>query len=113
MVLRSFEFSPTAPPYDHDHEYDPANTSTITSTNTILTACLIVAAYLSGSLPAGVWVGRRAGVDVRRSGSGNIGATNVARTVGARAALLTLGGDIGKGLIPVLVARALGLSPWA
>jgi glycerol-3-phosphate acyltransferase PlsY len=72
---------------------------------------VVAAAYLCGALPTGVWVGRRAGVDVRRRGSGNIGATNVARTAGARAALLTLGGDIAKGLVPVLVARALGCSP--
>jgi glycerol-3-phosphate acyltransferase PlsY len=77
----------------------------------MLAAFLVVAAYLCGALPTGVWVGRRAGVDVRRSGSGNIGATNVARTAGARAAVLTLGGDIAKGLIPVLVARELGMVP--
>jgi glycerol-3-phosphate acyltransferase PlsY len=79
----------------------------------ILAAGLVVAAYLCGGLPTGVWAGRRAGVDVRRSGSGNIGATNVARTAGVRAALLTLAGDIAKGLVPVLIARALSLSPWA
>jgi acyl phosphate:glycerol-3-phosphate acyltransferase len=84
----------------------------LTHTSTILPGCLIAAAYLCGSLPAGVWAARRAGVDVRRRGSGNIGATNVARTAGTRAALLTLGADIGKGLVPVLVARALAMSPW-
>ncbi len=73
----------------------------------MLTVVVIVAAYLCGSLPTGVWLGRRAGVDVRHSGSGNIGATNVARTAGLRPALLTLGGDIAKGLVPTLVSRAL------
>jgi acyl phosphate:glycerol-3-phosphate acyltransferase len=80
--------------------------------HTLLPLCLIVAAYLCGSLPTGLWAGRRAGVDVRRHGSGNIGATNVARSAGSRAALLTLAGDIAKGLVPVLVARALSMTPW-
>jgi glycerol-3-phosphate acyltransferase PlsY len=68
---------------------------------------LLIAAYICGSLPTGVWLGRYAGVDVRQSGSGNIGATNVARTVGWRLAFLTLIGDIAKGLVPAVVARAL------
>ncbi|MFI5398133.1 MAG: glycerol-3-phosphate 1-O-acyltransferase PlsY [Candidatus Binatia bacterium] len=68
---------------------------------------LIIAAYICGSLPTGVWLGRYAGVDVRQGGSGNIGATNVARTVGLRPAFLTLIGDITKGLVPAVVARAL------
>ena len=61
---------------------------------------MVVVAYLCGSLPVGVWVGRWAGVDVRRAGSGNIGATNVARTVGKRAGLLTLFADVAKGALP-------------
>jgi len=87
-------------------------TSTLTNTSTAVTVGAIALAYLCGSLPTGVWVGRRAGVDVRRSGSGNIGATNVARTAGRRAALLTLGGDIAKGLVPVLITRVLVPVPW-
>ncbi len=79
----------------------------------LLSVAVVVAAYLCGALPTGVWAAGRAGVDVRRAGSGNIGATNVARTAGRHAALLTLGGDIVKGLIPVLVARCLSLPPWA
>jgi acyl phosphate:glycerol-3-phosphate acyltransferase len=75
-------------------------------------ALLIVAAYFCGSLPTGVWFGRRAGVDVRRSGSGNIGATNVARTAGIRAAVLTLVGDVVKGFVPVMIARATLANPW-
>lgn len=86
---------------------------TSTNTNTSTAIGLLLAAYLCGSLPTGVWAGRRAGVDVRRYGSGNIGATNVARAVGASAGVLTLVGDIAKGLIPVLLARALSMSALA
>lgn len=77
----------------------------------MLPALLILGAYLCGSLPTGVWLGRWAGVDVRRAGSGNIGATNVARTVGFRPALFTLAGDIAKGLVPTALARALWAEP--
>ena len=73
----------------------------------MLTALLLFVAYLCGSLPTGVWLGRMAGVDVRRAGSGNIGATNVARTAGLHPALLTLVGDIAKGFAPTAVARVL------
>ena len=68
---------------------------------------LIAAAYLCGSLPIGVWVGYWVGVDVRQRGSGNIGATNVTRTAGARAGLLALLGDVAKGAVPAAVARLL------
>jgi len=69
---------------------------------------LVAIAYGCGSLPTGLWLGRFAGVDVRRSGSGNIGATNVARTAGRWLGLLTLVGDVTKGFAPVLLARAWG-----
>lgn len=72
---------------------------------------LIAAAYLAGSIPTGVLLARLAGVDVRQEGSGNIGATNVARTAGRGLGILTLVGDCLKGLVPVLVARALGAHP--
>jgi glycerol-3-phosphate acyltransferase PlsY len=73
----------------------------------MLAAILILAAYLCGSLPTGLWLGRLAGVDVRHAGSGNIGATNVARTVGLHPALLTLAGDVAKGFVPTAIARVL------
>ena len=65
-------------------------------------------AYLAGSIPTGVLLGRLVGVDVRSSGSGNIGATNVARTAGRSLGVLTLLGDALKGLLPVLVVHGLG-----
>lgn len=61
--------------------------------------------YLFGSIPTGVWIGRLYGVDVRQVGSGKTGGTNVARAAGRTAAILTIVGDIAKGLIPVLIAR--------
>ena len=72
---------------------------------------LVGAAYLGGSLPTGVWFARWAGVDVRSVGSGNVGATNVARTAGLLPGLLTLISDVAKGIIPVLLARALDPVP--
>jgi glycerol-3-phosphate acyltransferase PlsY len=74
------------------------------------TLALIVLAYLCGSIPTGVLVSRRRGVDPRDIGSGNIGATNVARAAGRTAGVVTLAGDAAKGLIPVLVASRLGVT---
>src|SRR5512139_1349796 len=78
----------------------------------MLTALLFVGAYVSGSLPIGLWVARFVGIDVRGSGSGNIGATNVARTVGVTPGLITLGGDVAKGFLPVVAAQRFGCGPW-
>lgn len=72
---------------------------------------LLAAGYLLGSIPFGVVVARVASdVDLRRVGSGNIGATNVLRAVGKGAAALTLLGDIGKGALAVGLARWTGAS---
>ncbi len=72
-----------------------------------------VLAYLAGSIPTGVIIAGRLGVDVRKVGSGNIGATNVARSIGKTAGLLTLLGDAVKGLIPVLAVRYWDLGDTA
>ncbi|TWI56801.1 acyl-phosphate glycerol-3-phosphate acyltransferase [Pseudomonas duriflava] len=67
-------------------------------------------AYLLGSLSFAVLVSQAFGVtDPRTSGSGNPGATNMLRLGGKKLALITLLGDLSKSLIPVLVARGLGL----
>jgi glycerol-3-phosphate acyltransferase PlsY len=66
----------------------------------------IFIAYLLGGIPFGLIISRLFGVkDIRSHGSGNIGATNVWRVVGARAAVWVYIGDIGKGIIAVAVAR--------
>ncbi len=58
--------------------------------------------YLVGSIPFGYLIVRmREGRDIRASGSGNIGATNVARTAGPVAGIITLLLDVGKGFVPV------------
>lgn len=68
----------------------------------------VVAAYLIGAIPVGLLVSRLAGgVDIRRHGSGNIGATNVLRTGNKALAAATLVLDAGKGAAAVLVARYL------
>jgi acyl phosphate:glycerol-3-phosphate acyltransferase len=67
-----------------------------------------VAAYLLGSIPFGVILARLfGGTDVRKAGSGNIGATNVARVVGPLAGILTLILDAAKGAAAVLLAGRL------
>jgi acyl phosphate:glycerol-3-phosphate acyltransferase len=67
-------------------------------------------AYLLGSIPTGFILGAWAGVDVRKSGSGNVGATNVARVVGKRQGIYTLIADVAKGFLPVFIALELELS---
>ena len=65
----------------------------------------VIAAYLLGSIPFGVMIGRSFGhVDVSKVGSGNIGATNVAREVGFKWGLVTLLVDALKGFMPVALA---------
>ena len=74
----------------------------------MIEALLIIGAYIVGSIPIGVIVGRIRGFDPRAVGSGNIGMANVARAGGASAAAITFAGDVLKGAIPVMVAQAAG-----
>jgi len=65
----------------------------------------VVLAYLVGAIPVGYLVARAFGIgDIRRHGSGNIGATNVLRTAGRLPAGLTLVGDVAKGAAAVALA---------
>jgi glycerol-3-phosphate acyltransferase PlsY len=68
---------------------------------------LLAGAFLVGSIPCGVLVARVKGIDLKKVGSGNIGATNVLRTTGKWPALITLAGDILKGVIPVAIGKYL------
>ncbi|KAF1067366.1 MAG: Glycerol-3-phosphate acyltransferase [Pseudomonas citronellolis] len=71
---------------------------------------LAILAYLLGSLSFAVLLSRLFGtLDPRAGGSGNPGATNMLRLAGKKLAILTLLGDLAKGLVPVIVARLLGL----
>lgn len=69
----------------------------------------ILGAYLLGSIPTGLLLGKLYGIDVRKEGSGNIGATNLYRTMGRKVGITTLIGDCLKGLLPVLLAWKLGM----
>lgn len=80
---------------------------------TLALVAVAAAAYLIGSIPSGLLLARLKNVDVRATGSGNIGATNVARSAGKTLGLLTLLLDAAKGALPVLLAAALDLFPAA
>ncbi len=68
-------------------------------------SAVLLGAYLLGSVPFSYLVARRRGVDVRRVGSGNVGATNVMRSVSVAAGLLAFGLDAAKGAVAVVLAR--------
>ena len=67
--------------------------------------------YLAGSVPFAFLLARKRGIDLRRVGSGNVGATNVLRATGARPAILALCLDAAKGSVAVLVAARLTAGP--
>ena len=75
---------------------------------------LVVPAYLLGTFPTAILVGRRRGLDVTVEGSGNPGASNTLRTMGRRAGALVLLGDLGKGMAAagagLLVGRGVGVA---
>jgi len=73
---------------------------------------VVLLAYLMGAIPTGVLVARLRGIDIQRTGSGNIGATNVLRAVGPGAAVVVVLVDPLKGVLAVLVPSMLGLGPW-
>lgn len=72
----------------------------------MLTVVPILVCYLLGAIPVGLIVARAAGItDIRKRGSGNIGATNVWRAAGFRVAIWVFVGDISKGVIAVIIGR--------
>ncbi len=64
----------------------------------------ILFSYLVGAIPFGLLLSRGTGVDIRKQGSGNIGATNVARLLGRKLGILTLLLDVLKGFVPIWLA---------
>jgi glycerol-3-phosphate acyltransferase PlsY len=79
----------------------------MTGSSGILIYLLIPISYLVGSIPFGIIISRPKGIDLRSSGSGNIGATNVLRSVGKLPALFTLIADILKGAVPLMLLSYL------
>jgi glycerol-3-phosphate acyltransferase PlsY len=84
--------------------------SDLGSYHSLLRFGLPVFAYLLGSIPWGVILTRRfAAIDIRKRGSGNIGATNVLRVTGATLGILTFSGDFLKGAVPVFLAQTMAV----
>jgi acyl phosphate:glycerol-3-phosphate acyltransferase len=78
-------------------------------TGALLLSLVVLGSYLLGAIPFGWIVARARGVDILRVGSGNIGATNVARTVGLGYGVLVFLLDFAKGAVPVVLVRWLDL----
>jgi glycerol-3-phosphate acyltransferase PlsY len=70
---------------------------------------LLTASYLLGAIPFGLLIARSHGIDLRKVGSGNIGATNVSRALGKKWFYVCFFLDMAKGLLPMLLATAWGL----
>jgi glycerol-3-phosphate acyltransferase PlsY len=71
-------------------------------------AAVVLVSYLLGSIPAGYVAGRIAGIDIRHAGSGNIGATNVTRTLGKGYGYPVFAVDFLKGLAAVIISVSIG-----
>ncbi|OPY62941.1 MAG: Glycerol-3-phosphate acyltransferase [Pelotomaculum sp. PtaU1.Bin065] len=70
---------------------------------------IVLASYLIGSIPASYLTARYwKGIDIRRLGSGNVGTTNVWRNAGPAAGVVALAGDLGKGVLAVILAKHFG-----
>lgn len=72
---------------------------------------LLVISFILGSIPFGIIIAKAKGVDLKKVGSGNVGATNVLRSIGKWPAILTLLGDVLKGTAAVAIGRYLGVGP--
>jgi len=74
----------------------------------MITILLMVIAYILGSVPNALWIGKVfKGIDIREHGSRNTGSTNAARVLGTKLGILTLILDVSKGLVPTLIAILL------
>ena len=72
----------------------------------------IIAAYLLGSIPSAVWIGKKYyGIDIREYGSKNAGATNTLRVLGKRAALPVFALDVFKGFVAVTLMGLMKYNP--
>jgi glycerol-3-phosphate acyltransferase PlsY len=77
--------------------------------SSVLFVVVVVASYLLGTFPSALLAARYShGVDPTTAGSGNPGTTNVLRTSGREAALLTLAGDVGKGVVAAVLGWVIG-----
>jgi glycerol-3-phosphate acyltransferase PlsY len=78
----------------------------------IATLIALIPCYLLGSFPTGYLLAKLHGVDITKQGSGNVGATNVARSIGKRAGVLTLVLDLVKGALAVSLASLISSESW-
>jgi glycerol-3-phosphate acyltransferase PlsY len=78
----------------------------------IKSVLLLIISFILGSIPFGIIVAETKRVDLKKVGSGNIGATNVLRSLGKWPALLTVLGDMLKGTAAVAIGRYFGLGPF-
>lgn len=75
-------------------------------------ALAIAIAYASGSIPSAYIAGKARGVDLRKHGSGNLGATNVIRVLGTKIGLVVFAFDVAKGALPVLLLPRYTMSDF-
>lgn len=73
---------------------------------------VVIAAYLLGSIPFGFLIAKIWNVDIRRRGSGNIGATNVLRNLGPLPGSIVFALDLAKGTLPVFIAHLATQNHW-
>lgn len=73
----------------------------------------LIIAYLLGSIPFGFILAKTKKIDIRRYGSGKIGAANIYRTLGIKAGILVLFADLAKGFVAVIIAKSLLDNPLA
>lgn len=78
----------------------------------IATIIALIPFYLLGSFPSGYLLAKLHGIDITRQGSGNVGATNVARSIGKRAGIMTLLLDLTKGFLAVTLASLITDQIW-